>query len=355
MTERSDPPLPRTLDSAIHGHPFAAGRPDAGGRVRITPEDFEVRELPLVEPAGVGEHAWLWIRKSGENTEDVARRLAQVAGVQPREVSYAGMKDRHAVTEQWFSVHLPGRLDPDWSAVNAEGIDVLRWMRHTRKLRRGALRGNAFRIHVREVTGARDGIEARLQRIAGEGVPNYFGPQRFGRAAANLETAERLFTGTAGRLSRHHRGLALSAARAYLFNLVLARRVGDATWNRVLPGDALQLSGSHSFFLAEAVDAELEERVRTMDVHPTGPLIGAGETPVTGVVRELEAECLAGEADWCAGLASAWLRQERRALRLPVAALAWSWPEADCLELAFELPAGTFATSVLRELLVESG
>lgn len=340
-----------SLANAINDLPYAWGGPPVAGRLRERPEDFMVTELPLVEPAGAGEHSWLLIRKRLENTETVARRLAGVAGVAPRQVSYAGLKDRNAVTEQWFSVHLPGRIDPDWRAINCEHITLLRSVRHTRKLRRGALRGNAFRLLVRALHGDRLELERCLQRVAVEGVPNYFGEQRFGRDAGNLRTAERLFAGTAGRLTRHQRGLALSASRAFLFNRVLAERVAAQTWNRVLAGDVLQLSGSHSWFVAEAVDPELEQRLHRMDVHPTGPLAGAGDTPAQQASRALEERILAAHDAWVAGLAGAGLRQERRALRLAVDSLAWSWPQPACLELVFSLTAGAYATGVLRELV----
>jgi tRNA pseudouridine13 synthase len=321
------------------------------GRLRTCPEDFQVAELPLAEPSGEGEHVWLLIRKRMENTATVARRLAHCARVPLRQVSYAGLKDRHAVTEQWFSVHLAGQPDPDWSTVNSETLVLVRQAHHRRKLRRGALAGNAFRIRVHKVSGDPAMLEERLKQVAAQGVPNYFGEQRFGHGASNLQTASRLFAGTAGKLTRHQRGLVLSAARSFLFNRVLAQRVNDASWNRVIPGDALQLSGTHSFFVADRVDPELERRVRRMDVHPTGPLAGAGDTPVTGDARQLEAVCLADQQAWREGLARAGLRQERRALRLPVKGLAWSWLQPDCLELTFRLTAGAYATSVLRELV----
>lgn len=340
-----------TLESAIYGHAFAWGGPAVTGRLRSRPEDFQVIERPLVEPSGEGEHAWLLIRKRMENTESVARQLARCAGLPQRQVSYAGLKDRNAVTEQWFSVHLAGRPDPDWNAINSDSLVLVRHVRHGRKLRRGALTGNAFRICVREVTGDKVLLEERLKQVAAHGVPNYFGAQRFGRAAGNLHTVDLLFAGTAGKLTRHQRGLALSAARSFLFNRVLAQRVSDASWNRAIPGDALQLSGSHSFFVTESVDPELEQRVLSMDVHPTGPLVGSGETPVTGAARQLESGCLADQQAWCTGLARAGLRQERRTLRLPVAGLSWTWSQPDCLELAFSLAAGAYATSVLRELV----
>jgi len=169
------------LDIAIHGLGFAWGGPPASGRLRSTPEDFLVYEIPLVEPAGEGEHVWLLIRKRQENTEQVARCLARLAGVTQRDVSYAGLKDRNAVTEQWFSVYLPGGSEPEWSALDSASVTLLRCAWHHRKLRRGALRGNAFRIRVRNISGDRPSLDRRLREVAAGGVPNYFGEQRFGR------------------------------------------------------------------------------------------------------------------------------------------------------------------------------
>ncbi len=300
---------------------------------------------------GLGEHVWLWIRKREENTEQVARQLARCAGVRARDVSYAGLKDRVAVTEQWFSVHLPGRHAPDWEAVETDRVAVLRHVRHNRKLRRGALRGNAFRIGVRDVSGDTGELQRRLETAACHGVPNYFGEQRFGRAGSNLHTADRLFAHRGRRLSRHQRGLALSAARAYLFNQVLAKRVRGGSWNQVMPGDALQLAGSHSYFIATSADAELQARADALDLHPTGPLWGRGDIPVSDACRQLEEQDLAACGSWQQGLAEAGLRQERRALRLVVEDLQWSWPTPDSLVLEFSLAAGCYATSVLRELV----
>lgn len=340
-----------TLDSAIHRLEFAWGGPPVSARLRASAEDFLVQEIPRVEPAGQGEHVWLLIRKRLENTEQVARTLARLAGVPPHDVSFAGLKDRNAVTEQWFSVRLPGGSEPDWTALDCERLTLLRHARHNRKLRRGVLRGNAFRIRIRDITGDVPALDRRLASVAAGGVPNYFGEQRFGRGAGNLLTAGRLFSDTAGRLSRVRRGLALSAARSYLFNQVLARRVASRNWNRPLPGEVLQLDGSHSYFIAGELDETLQQRVCEGDVHPTGPLYGRGESPATGEALQLESACLAPFEAWCQGLVEAGLRQERRSLRLPVGEPDWTWPQPDCLEISFRLPAGAYATSVLRELV----
>ncbi len=341
-------------DNPVECLAHAWGDTPARGRLRVSPEDFQVSEIPLLEPEGEGEHVWLLIRKRLQNTVDVAMLLARCAGIQLRDVSYAGLKDRQAVTEQWFSVHLPGRAAPDWSALVSSDICILREARHSRKLRRGALRGNRFRIMVHDLVADPGALRQRLETVAAAGVPNYFGEQRFGRNGSNLRTAGQLFSNPRMRLSHHQRGLVLSAVRSQLFNAVLSRRVSEGSWNRALPGDAMQLHGSHSYFVATVVDAGLQQRVVAHDVHPTGPLYGRGTAAVEAEALALETAVLAGYPDWQAGLEAAGLKQERRALRLTLDDLEWTQPAAEALCLEFSLPAGTYATSVLRELLSTS-
>jgi tRNA pseudouridine13 synthase len=343
------------LDQAIHSLAYAHGRPSLRGRLRVSPEDFTVTEIPSVEPAGEGEHVWLWVRKRNQTTTGVAAQLARLAAVHPRQVSYAGLKDRRAVTEQWFSVQLPGRGAPDWSTLDSDSVQVLRALRHTRKLRRGTLAGNRFRIVLRDTTGPLEVWQQRLDLIRLNGVPNYFGEQRFGRDGSNLVTAQALFANPRKRMQRDRRSLALSAARSLLFNQVLSRRVQSGTWNRAIRGDAMQLEGSHSFFIADTVDAELLARLERHDVHPTGPLHGRGVTPVRADSLELELAVLREYADWCAGLEAAGLKQDRRALCLVVGDLAGEVGNDGDWRLQFSLPAGAYATSVLRELVDVSG
>lgn len=343
------------LDQAIHALAFASGRPTVAACIRTTPEDFRVNEIPLLEPDGAGEHAWLLVRKRLENTAQVAEQLARFSGAALRDVSFAGMKDRQAVTEQWFSVWLPGRDDPNWAALNSESVTVLKHARHSRKLRRGALKGNAFRLVLRRLEGEPSVLEQRLEGVAREGVPNYFGEQRFGREGANLQAALQLFRNPKRRMTRTKRGLALSAARSFLFNQVLSRRVAAGSWNQVIAGDALQLQGSHSFFIAQTPEPELRVRLRQQDVHPTGPLYGRGESGVQADCLQLETEILGGYPDWLQGLEALGLKQARRALRVPVEGLEWRWTGTDELELVFSLPAGAYATSVLRELVEIKG
>ncbi|MBK5929600.1 tRNA pseudouridine(13) synthase TruD [Halochromatium salexigens] len=330
--------------------PYAFGGPLLGARLRECPEDFIVDEILAFGPDGDGEHALLRIRKTSANTDWVARRLASLAGVSVKAVGYAGLKDRHAVTTQWFSVHLGQLPEPRWRLLAEEGIEVLEQHRHRRKLKRGSLAGNQFQIRLREVAGDLDAVAARIALLAARGVPNYFGPQRFGRGEGNLFRAQALFAGTAPRASRHQQGLWLSAARSQLFNEVLAQRVERADWAMARVGDRLQLRGSHSHFLVQDIDERILERLHLGDVIPTGPLFGAGEPLTEGAVRALEAAVGADYPDWIAGLTAAGLKQERRALRLDIEHLEFECASPTEASLVFTLPAGSYATSVLREL-----
>jgi len=328
--------------------PRALGGAPARGLLRVRAEDFRVDEIAGFEPSGHGEHAFLLVEKTGANTDWVARQLARAAGVAPLAVGYAGLKDRHAVTRQAYTVHLGNRAEPDWSALAIDGVRVVSATRHARKLKRGAHRGNRFRIRLRAVAGGRDGIATRVADVATRGVPNYFGEQRFGRDAGNVELARRLFGGA--RLPREQRGIALSAARSQLFNAVLARRVADDSWDRALDGDVYMLDGTHSIFGPEPPGAALAERLARFDIHPTGPLWGEGALRSEGAVAGLEREVAAAYSDLAAGLEREGLAQERRALRLRPHGLAATWEADDVLVLEFALPAGAFATTVLREL-----
>lgn len=329
-----------------------SGLPAGRGVIRSRAEDFVVEEVPVQLPDGAGEHLWLWVEKRGENTEAVAKRLTRAAGVKSVAVGYAGRKDRNALTRQWFSVHLPGETgDSAPQGFESEQVRVLRTARHSRKLRVGALRGNRFVLQIREIEADAGLLETRLRSIAERGVPNYFGEQRFGRAAANLEAALSMFSGRPER-DRKLRGLYLSAARSAVFNGILARRVADRSWDGLLPGEAVMLDGSNSFFVADSIGADLERRLAIHDVHPSGALWGEGEPPCRDAAARVEAAVVGESAALVEGLAAAGLRQERRPLRLCPQELQWAIDERDCsLSLEFMLPAGAFATAVLRDLL----
>jgi len=328
--------------------PHAYGGPPLRAVLRATPEDFFVDEDLGFAPDGAGEHVFVRVEKRGANTDWVARELARYAGVEPDAVSYAGLKDRHALTRQTFSVQLPLKREVDWAGLQHPEFRVLDALRHSRKLKRGALRGNFFRIVLREVSGDRAAADKALASIAVHGVPNYFGEQRFGREGANVDKALAMFAGR--RVQRHERSLLLSAARSHLFNRVLATRVERGDWNHPLEGEVWMLAGTHSIFGPELLTPELVARHARNDIDITGPLWGEGELRTTGAVKELEIAIGAAHAQLVAGLVSNGLRQERRALCLRPTDLCSQWLSDSALELSFGLEAGAYATVLLREI-----
>ena len=328
----------------------AYGPVSASARIRSVPEDFRVEEALGFAADGEGPHVMLTVEKRGANTHWVAGQLARHAGIPAREVGYAGLKDRHAVTVQHFTLNLDRKPEPDWSALPSEEFRVLKSERHRRKLKTGALEGNRFRLVLRELSAPVDTLLPGLESIKTRGVPNYFGVQRFGRGAANIEKAEAALSGKLRIHDRRLFSLLLSAARSLIFNDLLAARVQAGNWDRLLSGEVMMLDGSHSVFRAEAPDAELQRRLAAGDVHPTGPLWGRGEPMTAGEVHALEAEVAAGHPALVAGLVKVGVEMARRSLRLPVKDFAWQ-EVSEGLILEFFLPAGAYATAVLRELV----
>jgi len=330
--------------------PCAHGGPVIRGRLRVVPEDFVVREWLGFAADGEGDHWLLTVRKRGANTHWVAKQLAKLAHIHPRDVGFAGLKDRNAVTEQSFTIPVRTAMTGDWQGVTGEGFEVTGAVRHRRKLKRGALRGNDFEITVREFAGDVGALGERIEAIAALGVPNYFGPQRFGLEGGNLSRAQQWLSGQLELDDRLERSFALSAARSALFNVVAAQRVGDGSWQRLRAGDVANLDGSNSIFAVDALDAVLEERCQRLDIHPTGPLWGQGPLASRGAVADLERQVCEQQAVLAVGLARHGLEQERRALRMRVGNIAWNVMDGR-LQLKFRLPRGTFATAVLHELL----
>ena len=331
--------------------PRAYGPAPARGRIKQHSEDFSVEELLGFEPEGEGPHAWLQIRKVDTNTHWLAGALARLAGVGRRDVGFAGLKDRAAVTTQWFSVPVEGRAEPDWQAIRSDQVTLLRVTRHRKKLRRGVLQGNRFRIRVQGLEGDTQALESRVGELAAGGVPNYFGEQRFGRDGSNVASAWEMLAGAKRVRDRDRRGLYLSTARSLLFNRVLARRVDDGSWRCVLPGEALMLDGSHSVFTLTEPDVDIDGRLARMDLHPTGPMWGRGDPLATGQALALEEAALVDCTAWCDGLVAAGLKSARRALRVPLAELGVDFEATDRLLLTFVLPAGAYATMAMRELI----
>jgi tRNA pseudouridine13 synthase len=329
---------------------FAHGGPISSSSLRIFPEDFVVDEVLPFAPSGEGEHVYIHVRKRNTNTEWLARQIARFAGVTLKEIGYAGLKDRNAVTTQWFSVHLPGKKDLSWKDFQLDDVEVLEAARHNRKLKTGSLKENHFRIILRDFISQKGQLGERLEAIRNSGVPNYFGEQRFGHEGENLDKALALFQTKFREKNRHRRGLYLSAARSWIFNQVLSERVSLNTWNQAVTGDCMMLDGSRSFFCIDQADDEIRERLQRQDIHPSGPLWGKGELPSTGECRELEKSISdAIGTTWTTGLEKAGLKQERRALRMKVANLQWDYQDK-LLEVGFTLRPGCYATSVLREI-----
>lgn len=291
-------------------------------------QDFVVTELPLQLPSGGGEHIWLDIEKNGANTAFVAQQLAEAASVQERDVGYAGLKDRYAITRQWFSIYLPKGETPDLSQLQHPEFKVLGQSRHVKKLRPGDLQGNRFRIVLRDVTGDRDAVEANLKAVASQGVPNYFGAQRFGFEGGNVEQGRAMLARETRVRNPKKKGIYLSAVRSFVFNEVLALRIQQGLWGKTLPGDVMDEAG-----------------------RPTGPLWGRGRVTTTDQAQALENAVADRHATLCDGMEHAGLDQDRRALVARPVEMSWEWPQANQLVLNFSLPAGNYATSLLNEIL----
>ena len=332
--------------------------PGARGLLRVEVEDFRVEELPLITLEGEGSHLWLEVEKRNANTDWVARQLATLAGVPVRDVGYAGMKDRRAVTTQWFSIALQEANEgvrvkcqsgKDTLALDSDPFCILQAHLHGRKLKRGTLSGNRFHIVVRNLEGSLDDLEDRLQRVSRQGVPNYFGLQRFGHGGRNVAQGARWLE-RGGRLPRNKKSIYLSSVRSFLFNHVVSRRVELGNWNQIIDGDIASLDGSRSSFPCLMPDPVLTRRCEEFDIHPSGPLPGSGEKQVEREAAEIEHSVLEPYETLIDNLARAGLKAARRALRLVPKGMEWE-RNGDDLMLKFELPPGAYATSVLRELV----
>lgn len=319
--------------SALPDWPQAYPATGAHALLKQHNEDFRVEEIPQALPCGEGEHVWLHIEKNGANTAWIAKKLAALAGVKEMDVGYAGLKDRHAITRQWFSIYLPRVQEPDFSVLNDAEMTVLSQSRHSKKLRRGDLLGNRFTLLLRQFEGDKAAVEANLERIKALGVPNYFGEQRFGHDGGNIEAGRAMLAGEIRVRNPGKKSIYLSAVRSLLFNDVLAERIRRGLWGKTLAGEVADELGQ-----------------------PTGPLWGRGRLNSTDEVLALETEVAGRFPELCDGLEHAGLKQERRALSALPEQLRWQWqqgqdnPESVDLMLTFSLPVGYYATSVLREI-----
>jgi tRNA pseudouridine13 synthase len=326
-------------------------RPGTDGRIKAVPEDFEVEEIPAYEPGGQGEHLFLWVEKRDLGAEYFARRVAKRLAIAPGEVGTAGLKDRRAVTRQWVSV--PAAAEPRLADLDGDGITLLRVSRHTNKLRPGHLRGNRFRVLIRDVAAdAGERAAPILDRIRRDGLPNFYGPQRFGRDGETARLGMELL-----RRERSHvrspflRKLALSAAQSLLFNDYLAHRLTDGLLRTVLAGDVMAKWPAGGMFVARDVAAE-QARFDARETVHAGPIVGRKTFAAEGVAAEREAAVLRDAglgADAFAGFGKL-LQGTRRHNLVYVDDLAAA-AEPDGLRLTFTLPAGSYATVLLREVM----
>jgi len=341
---------------------FLHGKPASAGLLRSQPSDFKVFEqLPFL-PCGEGEHLFIHIRKTGANTVFVARELAKYFKLKEQLVSYAGLKDRFAITEQWFGVHVPGKQEYDLSDLNIEGVEVLSYKRHNKKLRTGALTGNRFELILRDVTNLK-ALHECWTNIVEQGVPNYFGEQRFGIDGGNIGCALALFSGTKVK-DKKKRGMYLSAARSTIFNDIINERIKENVFTKLQVGDVLMLAGTQSVFHLDEVDDSIEQRFNDKDVDITATMWGAGELMTSAEPKALEQKVADHHDEFSQGLPRFGLKQERRRIRLVIkdadievlpnivkssdAAANDSLP---AVKINFTLAAGSYATTVLRELI----
>ncbi len=300
------------------------------------------------ELTGEGEHQWLWVEKVGANTEWVARELSRFAGIAIKNVGYSGLKDRHALTRQWFSLPV---VDKDWQALTSDEFTILQVARHQKKLKRGAHKKNQFKLIITDLVADKSELTGRLENIRTQGVPNYFGPQRFGHNENNVSKVMAWCAGEIRPRSRQNQSLWLSALRSLLFNEILSERVATDCWAAALPGDCMMLDGSHSVFVVPTIDTEIIDRVAAADIHPTAPLWGEGGFVSTDKAGELESRVLLPYQQPCDWLQQQKLKLSRRSCRLMAQQFEWQFIDDDQLELTFSLESGAYATSILREIV----
>ena len=309
--------------------------------------DFVVKEQLGYDMSGDGEFVAVKVRKTDCNTLFVGEQLAKFAGISARNMSYAGLKDRKAVTEQWFSLQMPGQPTPDFSQFSLEGVEILDVTRHQRKIRIGSLQGNHFEILLRNAEET-DELKVRLGFLAKNGFPNYFTEQRFGRDGNNLTQALRWANGEINVKDRNKRSFYLSAARSEIFNLILSKRMELNLAQQILVGDVLQLNGSHSWFVVDESEdlAQLQQRLAQQDVLLTAPLIGEEEKSAV----DFEHEIFAQHQALFDLMRQERMKAARRAILMQPQHFQWQF-EPNGLRLQFALPAGSYATALIRELV----
>lgn len=353
------------------------GAPSVCAQLKCVPEDFIVEETLGFTPSGEGEHLYIHLRAVDYNTEFLVSHIARGLGVPKKVVVYSGLKDRYAVTSQWFSVHLPGNAHVDLSPLENEHITILEAARNLKKLRRGAHKGNRFTIRLKHFESNAEGgkealqetVNKRIAMIQEQGFPNYFGPQRFGNNENNIASALRSVESGRSPKKRFQRSMTYSTLRSLLFNLALSQRIKDGTWKEALVGDVFALSGTESFFTPDVTatpniaggeegqqagepDDDIAGRLASGDIAVAGPLYGDGKLPQTGIAAETLLATLEPYSKIMDFLVSQRVAVSVRPYSVVPKELTYEWEDQNTLVLSFFLPKGVFATSLLRELVV---
>jgi tRNA pseudouridine13 synthase len=326
----------------------AYGEPVAKADFKQEPEDFMVNEVLGFEPSDDGQHLFLQIEKTNLNTGDVQRHLTDKTGIKPLDIGHSGLKDKNAITCQWFSLDLKGQDAPLNTDLETSQIKVLQSLRHTKKLKIGSHVKNEFIINLKNIEGDRLKIEERLSLIAKFGTPNYFGEQRFGYDGSNLTKADAWMSGKFKIKSRKQRGFLYSVIRSFLFNQILSKRIEQGNWNKIIAGDVLKFDDSNSCFYADDIES-VADRFEKLEIHPTVPLWGVDGFRSQSLAKDTEDMALTDFAQMRDFLEQEGLSLARRATRQKVDNLKWDW-QGDSLILKFSLVKGAFATSVLNEI-----
>ncbi len=335
------------LDDVLQPPLLTADLPGVGGKIKTLPEDFEVEEIPAYEPSGQGEFVYLWIEKRDMGAEYFERQIARRLDIPVGEIGTAGLKDRRAVTRQMVSV--PSFAEQRLATLDGDGIKVLRVSRHSNKLRSGHLHGNRFRILVREPANV--DIQVLLDRIRQQGMPNYYGPQRFGRAGETLQMGMALLRGDKGPRSPFLKKLALSAGQSALFNHALAQRFRDGLLRQVLPGDVMCKAPFGGMFVAVDVEEE-QRRFDAREIVTAGPIFGRKMFATAGQAAQREQSALSAfDLTPISFNGFGKLLQGTRRHNLIYIENLAADVEPDGLRLTFTLPAGCYATVLLRELM----
>ena len=355
---------------------YATGKPELLARIKQHWDDFRVDEELGFAPSGAGEHLLLRIEKAGQSTTEVARQISSTLGISDSDIGYSGMKDRQARTRQWFSIRLDQAAEAELGRLQSDQLQILEQSRNQRKLQIGAHKANHFQLILREVMGvnasgaeppatnAEASLDRKLQTLAHQGVPNYFGSQRFGRDLSNLHQVRELLRAEASQAvatrnryrHKRKRSMLYSAARAYLFNQLLSARITRGNWASYVDGDVLNLNHTKRCFLVEpgAWGPELQQRLDELDIHITGLLPGRIDSKDRYVTRgqsaDTEKAVCKEFAELVTGLEQQGLSAARRPLRFQVQQLQWQWLDSTTVSLAFTLPTGAYATSLLREV-----